>query len=141
MSHVYKDTKDLLSVIIDMGKYKGRGNFVLWHSNKIWLGRLSSCLKIFTWQNEFWSIWQKNYEGTLWRGPRAIVSFIFKKQIFLYFYRHGDRFYDRYINKIDKTKYLDDDGSGVKPKHFFIETGIRRSPCSDPAKQMWDRDR
>ena len=62
---------------------------------------------------------EKNHEGTLCRGPRAVISLILTKQIFLHFYRHEDWFYDQYINKTDKTKYLDDDGSGMKPKHFF----------------------
>ena len=69
---------------------------------------------------EKWSL-----EGTLWRGPRAVISYILTKQIFVQFYRHGNWFYNWYINKTTEIKYLDDDGSGVKPKHFFAKTGIK----------------
>ena len=55
------------------------------------------------------------HEGTLWRGPRAVIYFIISKQIFMHFYRYGYQFNNQYINKSIKTKYLDDDGSGVKP--------------------------
>ena len=54
--------------------------------------------------------------------------------------KHGDRFYNWYINKKIKTKYLDDNGSGAKPKHFFTKTGIRSSFGYDPTQQMWDRN-
>ena len=64
------------------------------------------------------------HEGARWRGPRTVIFFIVTKKIFLHIYHHGDRFYNQYINKTDKTKYLGDDGSGVKPKHFFTKTGI-----------------
>ena len=49
-------------------------------------------------------------ESTLWSGYRAVISFILTKQIPLNFFRHGDWFYTRYINKTDILKYLDDDG-------------------------------
>ena len=32
-------------------------------------------------------------EGNLWRGHRAVISFILIRQIFLHFYPHGDKFY------------------------------------------------
>ena len=57
------------------------------------------------------------HEGTLWSGYRAVISFILTKQILLHFFRHGDRFYNRYLNSVDKKIYIDDDGSGVKPNH------------------------
>ena len=46
------------------------------------------------------------------------MYFILTKQIFVHFFCREYRFYNRYINSAIKTKYLDDDGSGVKPKHF-----------------------
>ena len=56
------------------------------------------------------------HEGNFWRGSRAVIYFIIIKQIFVHFYRRGDRFYNRYTNKTIKMKYLHDYGSGVKPK-------------------------
>ena len=72
------------------------------------------------------------HEGTLWIGYRSIISFILTKQIFLNFFRHGDWFYNRYINKIDKLMYLDHDGSGVKPKNFLQ----RRMVCTSFADTL-----
>ena len=77
--------------------------------------------------------------GTLWRGPRAVIYFILTKYIFLHFYHNRDQFYNRYINKTDKTKYIDGDGTGVKPKHF-TKTGMRYSSGYDSIQKMWDRD-
>ena len=36
--------------------------------------------------------------------------------------------------------YLDNDGTGVKPKHF-LQRGIRYTYFCDPVQKMWDRDR
>ena len=44
--------------------------------------------------------------------------------MFLHFFHRGDRFYNQYINTLDK-KILDDDGSGLKPNH----TLQRRMKC------------
>ena len=44
------------------------------------------------------------HEGTIWSGYRAVIPFIFTKQIFLHFFCHGDRFYYRYINSTSKNK-------------------------------------
>ena len=54
------------------------------------------------------------HEVTLWSGYRSVISSILTKQIFLHFFRHGNRFYNRYLNSVDKRKYIDDDGSGEK---------------------------
>ena len=80
------------------------------------------------------------HEDTIWRGPRAVIYFILTKQIFLHFYCHGDRFYNQYTNKTGKTKDLDDDVTGVKPKHF-IKTGMRCPSGYNQIKKMWDRYR
>ena len=55
------------------------------------------------------------HEGSLWRGHRAAMSFIFTKQKFVHLFFHWDWFYNRYINSKVKNKYLYDDGMGVKP--------------------------
>ena len=57
------------------------------------------------------------HEGTLWSGYRAVIYFILTKTIFLHFFRHGDQFYNRYLNSVDKNIYIDDDGYRVKPNH------------------------
>ena len=81
---------------------------------------------------------EKIHEGDIWRWHRAVISFILAKQIFLHFYRHGDPFYERYINETEK-KYLDDNGTGMKPKHF-LQRGMRYTSGCDPRQQFWDRD-
>ena len=47
-----------------------------------------------------------SHEGTLLSGYRAVISFILTKQIFLHFFRHGDQFYNRYIDTKDKKNIL-----------------------------------
>ena len=68
---------------------------------------------------------EKNNEGSIWRGTRLVISFIIKKQIFVHLFCCGDQFNNQYIDLTIKTKYLDDNNSGVKPKRFFTKTGIR----------------
>ena len=51
-----------------------------------------------------------------------------------------NQFYDRYLNLVDKKKYIDDDGSGEKPKLAFQRRLIKYSFC-DPIQAMFDRDR
>ena len=45
----------------------------------------------------------------------------------MHFFRHGDWFYNRYTNSTIRTKYLDDNGTGVKPKYIFLI--INRKNC------------
>ena len=56
------------------------------------------------------------YEGSLWTGHRAVISFISHKSIFLHLVYNGTIFYDKYISSKTRLKYFDDDGSGVLPK-------------------------
>ena len=88
------------------------------------------------------------HEGTFWRGPRAVIPFIFTTQIFFYLYRHGDGFYKRYINKISKTKYLDHDGSGViffgkNRNKTFIQLQFNRRNVAkisyNNKRQFWEK--
>ena len=60
------------------------------------------------------------------------------KQISVHLYRHEDRFYNRYINNIIKTKHIDDNGSGEET-FFFAKTGIRCSFGYISRGKMWDR--
>ena len=46
---------------------------------------------------------------------------LYSKKIFLQFFCRGDRFYSRYMNTTDILKYLDGDGTGVKPKQSYKE--------------------
>ena len=55
------------------------------------------------------------HEGSIWIGQTAVISFTLTKQKILHLIIHGDCFYDRYINSGIRNKYLDDDGTGVKP--------------------------
>ena len=57
---------------------------------------------------------------------------------FLHFFRHGDWFYNRYINTSDKN--LDDDGSGVKPNHA-LQIRMKCISFGDSLQAMFDRDR
>ena len=43
------------------------------------------------------------------------------------------------MNKTDK-KYLGDDGTGVKSKHF-LERRLRYTSGCDPIQEMWEIDR
>ena len=56
------------------------------------------------------------HEGSIWTGHRAVLSFILHKSIFIHFVHNGTRFYEKYTSSKNKTKYIDDDGSGVFPK-------------------------
>ena len=139
MNRVHKDNKDFLSVIITLGNNIRGGDTVFYKGVKTYdLGSRAHVLKHLHGRIIFVPFAKCFHEGTLWRGRMAVISFILTKQIFVYFYRHGDRFYSQYINKTIKTKYLDDDGSGVKPILFY-KNRIRSSFCYDPIGQMWDR--
>ena len=56
------------------------------------------------------------HKCSIWTVHRSVLSFILQKTIFLHFVQHGTKFYDRYIKSDNRTKYVYDDGSGVKPK-------------------------
>ena len=84
---------------------------------------------------------KNNHEGNIWREPRAVISFIIKKQILLHFYCHGDRCYNRYIErKKRQNNNLDNDDTGVKPEHF-LQILMRYTSGYDPIQQIWDRYR
>ena len=100
MNHVHKDTKYLFSVIITLGTNTRGGDTALHDGVKTYyLGIRYHVLKHLHGRMGF-DPFEKNYhEDNLWRGPRAVMFFIINKQIFVDFYRHGDRFYNQYINK------------------------------------------
>ena len=78
------------------------------------------------------------HESTLWSGYRSVISFILTKQIFLHFYRHANQFYDRYLDSINRNNYIDDDGSGEKPK-LEIQRRFMKYSCCDLLQAMLDR--
>ena len=45
-------------------------------------------------------------------------NILYYKKTIVHFICRGGWLYNRYINSTIRTKYLDDDGTGVKPKHF-----------------------
>ena len=113
MNHVHKDNKDLVSVIITMGTNIIGKDTMFYDRVKISdLGNRAHVLKHLHDRMIFGPFEKSFHEGSLWRVPRAVISFILKKQIFLHLFHHGNWFYNRYINPTIKTKYLDDDGLG-----------------------------
>ena len=58
------------------------------------------------------------HEGYLCRGHMVVISFILTKQFFVDLIRHGDRFYNQYINTKIRSKYLYDHVMSVKLSHF-----------------------
>ena len=56
------------------------------------------------------------HEGSIWTGPRAVISFFFHRSIFLHFVHNCTKFYEKYIKYDDKKKYIDDYGSGIFTK-------------------------
>ena len=108
-----------MSVIINLGTNISGGYTVFYDGVKTSdLGNRAHVLKHLHGRIIFAPFEKCFHEVTLWRGSREVISFIITKQLFVHFYCHGDWFYKRYINKKTNTKYLDDDGYGVKPIHF-----------------------
>ena len=103
-------------------------------------GRRSHILKHSHERIVFGSFEKVFHEGTLWSGYRSVISFILIKQNFLHFYRHANQFYDRYLNLVNRKKFIDDDGSGEKPKLEF-QIRLQKYSCCDPIQAMFDRDR
>ena len=93
----------MFSVIITVGKYISGGGTVFYDGVKTsYLGSRSHILKHLHGRIIFGPFENVFHEGTLWSGYRSVVSFILTKKIFLHFFRHGDWFYNKYINTADK---------------------------------------
>ena len=58
----------------------------------------------------------KKRERYIWNGHREVISFTLQRLIFLKFVYYGRKFYNKYIETEDTTKYIDYDKSGVRPK-------------------------
>ena len=103
LNHVHKDTKDLVSVIITLSKSISGGDTVFYDEVKPSdLGSRAHISKHLHGRMIFGPFEKNLHEGTLWSGYRAVIYFIFTKQTFPHFFRHGDRFYNRYLNSVDK---------------------------------------
>ena len=90
-----------------MGKYISGGYTLFYDGVKPSdLGSRSNVLKYLYGRIIFSPFEEKIHEGTIWRGHGEVISSILTRQIFPHFYRHGDRFYNWYINKIDKNIIL-----------------------------------
>ena len=107
LNHVHKDIKYLISVIITLGKdicggdtvfYDGVKSYDFWSSAHI-LKKIHGRMVFGPFEKVF-------HEGTLWSGYRAVIFFILTKQIFLHLFHHGNHFYNRYLNSVDKKKYM-----------------------------------
>ena len=61
------------------------------------------------------------------------------KKKFLHFYRHANQFYNRYQNSVSRKNYIDDDGSGEKPRLEILRR-VMKYYCYDPLQAMLDRD-
>ena len=61
------------------------------------------------------------------------------KQFFLISFVMGISFITDKNSKT-RTKYLDDDGTGVKPKHFISKTGKKQNFGYNSRRKMLDRD-
>ena len=141
MNNLHKAAKDLVSIIITVGKDISGGDTVFYDGVKTSdLGSRAHILKNLHGRMIFGPFEKVFHEGTLWSGYRAVISFILTEKIFLHLFLHWDRFYNRYINTADKKKYLDDDGSGVKQNNF-LQIRMKCISFGDPLQAMWDRDR
>ena len=96
MNNVHKDIKYLVSVIITPGKDISGGDTVFYDGVKSSdFGSRAHTLKHLHGRMVFGTLEKVFLEGTLWSGYRAVISFILTKKIFLHFFCHGNRFYNR----------------------------------------------
>ena len=94
LNHVHKDAKDLVSVIIKVGKYICGGDTVFYYGVKnSELGSRSHILKHLHGIMIFGPFENVFPEGTIWSGYRAVIFFVLTKQIFLHLFTRGCRFY------------------------------------------------
>ena len=106
MNHLHKDTKDLVSVIITMGKNISRGYTVFYDEVKTSdLGSTAHILKHLHGRMIFGSFEKVFHEGTLWSRYRAVIFFILKKKV-LHLFCCGDQFCNQYLNTVDKTMLM-----------------------------------
>ena len=82
LKHVHKDTKDLVSGIITLGKDISGGDNVFYDGVKPYeFGSRAHILKHLYGRMIFGPFEKVFHEGTLWSGYRAVISFILTKNI------------------------------------------------------------
>ena len=90
MNHVHKDSKDMVSVIITVGKNISGGYTVFYDGVKTsHLGSRSHILKHLHGRMICGPFEKVSHEGTLWSGYRSVIFFILTKLIFLHLFCHG----------------------------------------------------
>ena len=118
MNNVHKDTKDLVSVIIKMVTNISEGETVFYYGVKTtYLGNRSHALKHLHVRTICGPFERCFHERYLWRVHRSVIYFILKQEI-VHFFCHGDQSHYQYINSTTRTKYIHDDGTGVKSIYF-----------------------
>ena len=114
LNHVHKDSNNILSVIIILGK-KVHGGKPFFNNEKKMndIGKIAHVLKHSRRRCVFGPFDKIIYEDSILTGYRSVLSFILHKSIFLYFLHNGTRFYDKYISSDKRKKYIDDDRSAL----------------------------
>ena len=74
------------------------------------------------------------HKGSIWTGPRDVLSFILHQSIFLHFLHHGTIFYYKNITSDDKNKYIDDGGSRI-----FLKQKVRKLYNAKYQKTYYNR--
>ena len=75
LNHVHKDSNELLSVIIILGKYVHGGETVFYDGEKMnYIGKRAHVLK------HGWAFDKILYEGSIWSGHRSVLSLSSKNQ-------------------------------------------------------------
>ena len=91
MKHVQKYNKDFFPFIIMLGTDISERRTMFYDRVKSTeLVNRAHVLKYLHGRKQFGPSEKRFHKGTLWREPRAIISFIPTKQIFVHLYHHGD---------------------------------------------------
>ena len=62
------------------------------------------------------ALYRTFHKGFMYTGHRSVISFIQHQSIFIHFVHYDTEFYYIYTNTQHRTRYIDDDGSVVRPK-------------------------
>ena len=104
LNHVHKYSQDILSVIIILGTDVNGGETVSYDGETMnGIGKRAHVLKHSHGRCVIGSFDKVLYEGSIWTGHRAVLSFILHKSIFLHFVHNGAKFCENiYHQKIRK---------------------------------------
>ena len=98
LTHVHRDSNDILSVIIILGTDVHSGETVFYDGDNINdIGKGSHVLKHSHGRCVIGAFNKILHRVSICTGRRAIISFILHKSIFLHFVHNGTRFDDKYI--------------------------------------------